>query len=433
MTNSYDELLNQVCDKCRPIIRVLIQRITELERRLECYENAHTPPSLKWRTVKTEVVGTGRVGRPRGHVGVTRPQAKPTKVMLVKLDRCPHCQGRLGKPVRVESRVVEEIPMPPPIQVTEFLVHHYKCKSCGRRAVASHPSCPKEGILGPRVLAHITLLKYSGRLPHRKVCEALKREYGLEVTPATVLDVTRRVSDSLKHEYEQVRESIRSSRVLYIDETGFRVQGVNHWLWVFTTETETLVVVRQSRGKKVLKEVLGKQYDGVIVSDGLRSYSNYPAKQQRCWAHILRDVEHIAGDCPECKPLFKAMKRLYGKLVKAIETDPPPEKRMRLHHNAAETLDRWTLKHYISPKAQKLVEKIKTASQNLLTFLLHPGVEPTNNRAERAVREHVVIRKIIGTLRNTKGTNIHETITTLLTTWRQRNQDPYLMIQAQVC
>ena len=431
-------MLEEACPKCRPLLERLLkhvdfleEQVRDLQHRLERYENPHTPPSLRWKTDRKKS-GGGKVGRPRGHEGVTRPQATPTETVPVKLKECPHCHSRLGKPARVESRIIEDIPKPQPIKVTEFLVHHYGCPSCGRRVEARHPECPSEGVFGPRTLAHITLLKYSGRLPHRKVCETLEREFGLVVSPATVLDVTRRVSDSLREEYQRVLENIRASDVVYVDETGFKVNGVNFWVWGFTTETETLVVIRQSRGKKVLKEVLGKKYDGIIVSDGWRSYSNYASKHQRCWAHILREVRHAADKHEEALPLCNALHRLYGKLVKVLDTEPPPEKRKYIHTKALAVLRYWNSKEHATEKAVKLADKIRTATKNMLTFVLYPGVEPTNNRAERALREHVVLRKIIGTLRNSKGTRIHETVMTVLATWKQRNLDPYLMIQKQI-
>ena len=429
--SSLDYLLDEVCPKCKPLFKLVLKRLDELERRLEKYENPHTPPSLRWKTVKKKP-GGGRVGRPRGHEGVTRPQATPTESIPLTLAKCPHCRSRLGKPVKVESKIIEEIPEPRPVKVTEFLVRHYECKSCGEHVAASDSRCPREGVFGPRTLAHITLLKYHGRLPHRKVCETLEREFGLVVSPATVLDVTRRVSDSLREEYRQVIEDIRRSDVVYVDETGFKVSGVQFWLWAFTTETETLVVIRQSRGKKVLKEVLGKTYDGIIVCDGLRSYASYATRLQRCWSHILREVGHVAEKHEEAVPLCKALHRLYTKLVTVLETEPPPEKRKYLHRRALATLRRWTGRDYATEKVVKLADKIKTASKSMLTFVLHPYVEPTNNRVERALREHVVIRKIIGTLRNSKGTRIHETVMTMLATWKQQNLNPYLMIQKQI-
>jgi len=433
-------LANHACMACplQQLVSELLERIAQLEKRnaelearLARYENAHTPPSLqKKKPVKPK---SNSPGRPRGHKGRTRPTPEPEKNIDVTLGECPHCHSLLDEPVKVESRIIEEIPEPRAMTVTEFRVAHYDCPSCGEHVVARHPECPTEGRFGPRALAHITLLKYDDRLPLRKVCRTLKREFGLEISPATVLDVTRRVSYALKDEYEGIKKRIRESDVAYIDETSIRVNGNKYWIWAFTTETDTLVVIRHSRGKNVLKEVLGKKFKGIIVCDGHRSYSNFSKNLQRCWAHILREAKFVAEKEQEAERLSKGLHRLYERLVDAMAEEPPPYERMRLHRNALAVMRYWLGKKYTAKRVVKFVAKVKTAMKHLLTFVLNPGVEPTNNRAERALREHVVIRKIIGTLRNEKGTTIHETVMSCLVTWKQQGLNPYDEIIRQVC
>lgn len=320
----------------------LLERIADLEARLAKYENAHTPPSQQDKK-KTET-RSNSPGRPKGHKGNTRPTPEPESTKDVTADECSHCHSLLGEPVKVESRIIEEIPEPKPVRVTEFRVAHYECPSCGKHVVARHHDCPTEGRLGPRALAHITLLKYDDRLPHRKVCRTLEREFGLEITPATVLDATRRVSRAMKGEYMGIKKRIRSSPVVYIDETCIRVNGKKYWIWGFTTETDTLVVIRHSRGKNVLREVLGKKFKGIIVCDGYRSYSSFTSNLQRCWAHILREAKYVAEKEKEAVGLSRALHRLYERLVNAVSKDPPPKERMRLHRNALATLRYWVSK-----------------------------------------------------------------------------------------
>jgi len=221
--------------------------------------------------------------------------------------------------------------------------------------------------------------------------------------------------------------------VVYIDETGIRVNGAKYWIWVFTTERETLVVIRHSRGKNVLREVFGKKYRGIIVCDGYRSYSNYTGNLQRCWAHVLREARFVAMKEHEAGALCNALHRLYERLVEAMVKGPPYEERLRLRRNALAALRYWLGKEYTAERVVKFVAKVKVAMKHLLTFVLNPGVEPTNNRAERALREHVVIRKIIGTLRNEKGTTIHEVVMSCLVTWRQQGLNPYDEIIRRVC
>jgi transposase len=425
--------INPACTTC-PFPQLVIElqkKVSELEARLAKYENAHTPPSL--RETKRTRPKSKTLGRPKGYKGNTRPTPEPEETKDVTVEECPHCHSPLGEPVKVESRIIEDIPEPRAVKVTEFRLAHYDCSSCGEHVVARHPECPTEGRFGPRALAHITLLKYDDRLPHRKVCRALKREFGLEITPATVLEVTGRVSRALKDEYEDIKERIRGSDVVYIDETSIRVNSVKYWIWGFTTETDTLIVIRHSRGKNVLKEVLGKKFRGIIVCDGWKSYSNFTMNLQRCWAHILREAKFVAEKEQEAEGFCKGLHRLYGRLVDAMAKDPPPDERARLHRNALAILRYWLGKNYTSKRVEKFVAKVKTAMKHLLTFVLNPGVEPTNNRAERALREHVVIRKIIGTLRNEKGTSIHETLMSCLVTWRQQGLSPYEEIISLVC
>lgn len=412
-------------------IAELEKRNAELEAKLTRYENAHTPPSLRQKKSSGKQK-QGNLGRPPGWKGTTRPVPKPDKIVEVTARQCPRCHSLLGKPVRIESRIIEEIPGPEPVTVTEFLVTHYECP-CGERIVARHPDCPSEGRFGPRALAHITLLKYSARLPHRKVCEVLEREFGLSITPATVLDVTRRVSSALKREYDDIKRRIRMAKVVYVDETGIKVNGQRYWIWVLTTESDTLVVIRHSRGKNVLKEVLGRKYRGIIVCDGLKSYSNFTMNLQRCWAHILREATFVADKAREADGLSRGLHRLYKRLVDAMAPGPPPHERARLYRNALASMRYMLKKRYATKQAQKFAAKVKTAMKHLLTFVLNPEVEPTNNRAERALREHVVIRKIIGTLRNEKGTAIHETVMSCLVTWKQQGLNPYEEIVSRVC
>jgi hypothetical protein len=243
-----------------------------------------------------------------------------------------------------------------PATVTEYLIAHYQC-SCWEHVVAKHPGCPSEGVLGPRALAHITLLKYDGRLPHRKVCKTLEREFGLEISPATVLDVTRRVSDALRGEYEGIKKRIREAKVVYVDETGIRVNGRRYWIWV-STDTETLVAVRHSRGKKVLKEVLGRKFKGIVVCDGHRSYSTFTSRLQRCWAHVLREARFVAEHAPEAEALAGGLQRLYKRLVDAMAKGPPPGERERLYRNAAAILRYWLGKGYSAKRVVEFVAKV---------------------------------------------------------------------------
>ena len=409
-------------------------RIKELETLIAFYENAHTPPSLRRgfrggnNGENHEKSGGGKPGRKKGHNGVTRPQPEPEKEVDVTLNQCPHCDTKLDPPFKIESKIIEEIPEPQPVIVTKFKIAHYACPGCHREVIATDPDCPKEGGFGKNIIAQATLSKYEDRLPYRKIQNLLKRQHGLTVSPASILDFTRRASDAVRSEYEAILKRIRSAPILYVDETGIRVQSKKYWIWVFTTPEDTFVVIRKSRGMKVLVEVLTRRFKGIIVCDGWKPYAKFTDRIQRCWAHLLRESKDLAEKTVEAVPLHKALLRLYHRLNDALKDDPPPEIRRRLWYEARATLRRWLRKEYADEKVKKLIGKISNGFEYWFTFVLHPGVEPTNNRAERALREHVVQRKIIGTLRNEKGTSIHETMMTVLATWKQRGLNSLEML-----
>ena len=416
-----------VCEDCEQ----LKARIAELEMRLARYENAHTPPSLRDGLLrkKQEQVADKKPGQKKGHLGAFRAMPQPTCSIEVVTEQCPHCSAQLGKPFKVETRVIEDVPEPQPVEVIEYRIGHYHCTDCGKNVVAEHTDLPRSGRFGTNVVAHASLLKYEERLPHRKICAVLQRQHGLSITPASVLDFTRRASDAVQDEYHAILARVRNAKVVYADETSIKVQGKKYWVWVFTTYQETFIVIRNSRGLKVLKEVLDKEFNGVIVCDGWKSYANFTMKLQRCWAHLKREAKFVAEHATEAIPLLKALERLYHKLTTALAKDPPPAERARLFRNATATLTRWLNKPWKEERVQKFVKKIRNGIKHWFTFVLVPGVEPTNNRAERALREHVVQRKIIGTLRNKKGTRIHQTLMSVIATWKQQGINPYTKLR----
>jgi transposase-like protein len=396
-----------------------------LRRRLALYENPNTPPSRRIYPTRRIVRGGERFpGRPHGHRGVTRPRPRPDVVKAPEWrERCEGCGAPLGEPSYVDHRIVEEISNPHPRQVIDYLEFEWMCGACGSPTVARHPDCPPGGRLGKNVLVQATLMKFQERLPHWKVCEALERTYGLQVTPATVLDITRRVSGWLRPEYMRILRRIRSAEVVYVDETGVKVDGGRYWIWAFTTMAETLVSIRKSRGKKVLKEVLGEGFEGVVVCDGWRSYPSFTDRIQRCWAHLLREARCLAEQVEEARPLSEALHGIYRRFNVPPMDRPPPEEAMRLVEEARAAMEMWAGRPYEAVEVRRFAAKVLNGVDHWFTFLAVPGVEATNNRAERALREHVVQRKIMGCFRNGKGTMIYETVMTVLSTWKQQGRN----------
>jgi transposase len=394
------ETNRQLCELVEQLKReneLLKAKVSELEARLAQYENAHTPPSLRrGRNRKKDNDNKGKPGQKIGHKGVTRPYAVPDSQIEVTTDRCPDCSAELGTPFRIESKIIEEIPEPQPVMVIEYKIAHYRCPCCRKEVVANDASCPHEGKFGNNTIAQTTLLKYEDRLPHRKIQSALNRMHGLKISPATIFDFTRRAAEAVQSEYDAILDKIRGAPILYVDETGIHVQGEKHWIWIFTTPSETFFVIRKSRGTKVLMEVLTRRFKGIIVCDGWKPYVRFTNRIQRCWAHLLRESKDLSEKFEEAIPLHMALKELYESLTNALENDPPPEVRINLWNSAQEALRHWIGNVYSIEKVQRFIGKINNGFDYWFTFIINPGVEPTNNRARESIATTCGFKKDIG-------------------------------------
>ena len=390
-----------VCEDCKPEFDRLIKRIEILERRLAVYENANTPSSKTRFPPRILNPNKNKPGQKEGHEGITRQNQNPTMTLEVIENKCPDCKSKLGKPFKTTTKIVEEIPEPQPVKVTKFVNNIYLCRCCGKEVTARHKDCPDAGRFGINVLAETALMKFEERLTFRKIQAALERRWHLAVTPASVMEFTRRVCSALEAEHEKLIAKIRASECVYADETSIRINGRNFWIWIFVAKGAALCVIRKSRGKKVVKEILA-DYKGIVACDGWKSYAQFGYTIQRCWAHLLREAENA-----ESKKLYELLCRLFADAKNGLA---------RTH--AEERLKTILSRRYKGEKSAKLIRKIRNGFGSWFTFLSHGYVEPTNNTAERALREHVVIRKIIGGLRSLEGARVHETIMSCLATWK---------------
>jgi transposase len=403
-------------------IKRLMEVNEDLNRRLAIYENAHTPPSKQITKRPPSGGEKGTPGQKEGHAGTTRPTPEPTEHKEATMENCPHCSASLGESKGVIHKIITDIPDPQPVKVTDYVLHVYDCPKCHEEIVAGHPDLPAEGDFGKNILAQTTLMKYEDRLPHRKIQEALNRQFGLMISPGAIFDFTRRTSDSLIGVYNMILDRIRDADVVHIDETSLKVDGKNYWIWVFTTDNETFYAVRKSRGTKVLEEILTRRFRGIVVCDGWKAYPSFIKELQRCWAHLLRESSYLSDRVKEAVPLNESLLALFHRLKTFMEEDHTFTERKRAWYQARYALRMILGRRYWYNTTKKFVAKIRNGLDYWFTFLLHPGVEPTNNRAERAIREPVVQRKIFGTLRNEKGTRIFEVLSSVLATWKQEGK-----------
>jgi transposase len=412
------------------------ERIEELEARLRKYENPHTPPS-KRRSATDESptdqddedddvrTDGGTPGRKEGHDPEWRAVDDLDEEIEITCECCPECGEGFDESEGISPRLVEEIPDPQPPTVTQYNRHCYECDSCGTQTVASHPDCPDEGQFGVNVIAQAALSRYEYRLTYRKIADRFEQLHELTLSGASAWHATERAARAGRCEYEQIRQQIQDADVVYVDETGVKCDGEQAWIWTFRTSEYTLYAVRESRGHDVPAEVLGEDFAGTVVCDGWTAYPAFSDNLQRCWAHILREAEDVAADHGTAKPIHGYLKQMYVGLQSWLETDPTDRQRTQMHRVAQNGLESLVEPSVADGPVATLLGKIEGGMDHWLTFVGEPAVAPTNNAAENALREPVVLRKIIGTLRNDRGMFVHETVLSLLATWRQQGRSPY--------
>ena len=400
------------------------EKIAKLEKKLRVYENPHTPSSQRrFRGGSKGNVPLGKRGAPKGHQGATRKIPKPDEVICVTTDTCPFCGGDPGESKSVETAIIEELPPPRKIKVTQYEFHTYECPHCSSRFTTSHKDYPSKGVFGVNLLTYITMLKFHLRGVIRRVQGFLRHLCDFDISVKGINDVLFRVCDACKNEYHRLLHHVRYARWRHTDETGIPVDGKNWWLWTFRTDKdESLVVIRDSRGRDVLEEILGEDYTGADVTDGWRAYKNLKVVQ-RCWAHLLREVDSNKNVSEEGEALSKEIHKRFRLLKEFLGKDPPVIERKRQKKIWDKELAEIVEKYDSALHTRPLITYLKNGLGCWYTCLLYPGMEPTNNLGEQAIREHVIMRKIIGAFRSIKGSENYQYIASMFATWRLQNKN----------
>jgi hypothetical protein len=255
----------------------------------------------------------------------------------------------------------------------------------------------------------------------------LETIHQLHLSAGAIVEVVKRVAEAGRATVQGVRERIRGSEVVMADETGWREDGTNGYVWTFSTERERYFL-RRGRGKLVVDEVLGARFSGVLVSDFYAAYNHYEGMHQRCWAHLLRDVHELTEMYPEDKRLHEWAEDIHEVYRQATVFESPDERaRLRAQqHFEAMLLER--CRPYLKDQEaaqRKLSQRIQKHLPELFVFVANPLVPADNNGAERSLRPLVTSRKISGGTRSPKGSEAKMLLASLFGTWRARGVNPF--------
>jgi cell division protein FtsB len=359
----------------------------------------------------------------RGQAFVRRREAQPDEVQEHAVACCPDCGRTLeGGWVHRRRQVIEMLP--PRVRVIEHVLIARRCGVCRKR----HLPTLAPGVLGVQgkrrfgvsVQSLVAVLHGRYRVPMKEIRRLFLELCGLRVSDGEMVALLDGVVAAGQAELSRLLEAVRGSPVVCADETGWRQDGKNGWLWTFDTPTVRYFQYRKTRSGIVPEEVLGEDFGGIVSCDCYVGYNRLLAEKQRCWAHLLRDLHDLKeqhADQPEVSAWVEAIQARYEE-AKAVPAGTPPQRRRtrRQFEVRLDALVRPLARQAEAPH-RVLAERIRRHLLEWFVFVEYPEVPSTNNLAERSLRPAVIARKISGGTRSEKGSHTKMGLMSLLATW----------------
>jgi transposase len=389
------------------------------------------PPQALGKRPRRELSGRRPGGQP-GHEGQTRalrPVEEVDVVLPVRPERCPRCQHPLpGADPQPQRHQVTEIPPVKPV-VTEYQLHRLVCPACGEAVRAEVPVGVPAGGFGPRVQAITALCTGAYHLSKRTTQNVMEDLFGVAMGLGTVANLEQATAQAVAEPVAEARAYVQTQPAAYLDETGWRERRQRAWLWAAVTAGVTVFAIRLSRSGKVAQELLGERFWGYLVTDRWSAYTWSPTwRRQLCWAHLLRDIEAMIERGGRSREIGEALRAQAHQMFHWW------------HRVRDGTLAHASLARYMRP-IRREVERLLDAGQTcgvsktagtcreilklrqaLWTFVRHPGVEPTNNAAERAIRPGVLWRKGSFGTHSPDGSRFVEALMTVVATLKQQHR-----------
>ena len=430
------------------LVSQLLDHVEALEARISELEGRQKPPTEGGKERKPP--SWAKANRPdcpekerrnRAH-GFARRREEPTHREEHATASCPDC-GTLLLDGRVRgSRQIISIPRVR-ARVTEHVVLERTCRKCGQRW---SPEPDWSALVVGRQRVRISLqqevcvLREECRLPYGVIQRYLKWRYRLCLSVGELVALVRGVARLGQEEYNRLQQEIRASPVVYGDETGWREAGRNGYLRSFSNPEVRYFLRRVSRGSKVVAEVLGDEFDGVLVSGFYGAYNVHQGLHQRCWTHLLRDIHQLKEKYPQHQGLAQWDQPVRAQQVREVydhaQAGPGPDpelpetvqraQRVKLQQQCQQRL--WSIcKPYLGSDAPMsvLCQRVECFLPELFTFVAEPRAKADNHAAERSLRPTVVSRKISGGTRSPEGSNTKSVLASLFGTWRLRGRNPY--------
>lgn len=401
-----------------------IEEIERLKKEILDLRKSHKPYWAKpnKQALDGKLKKVNKLGRPRGlKPNIRSAPLIPDVVLNIAPAKCPHCESKLKKPSHWHTHTQIDIPPPPKAVVTKYNVGWCYCSGCKERVTMSAGKFAQSKY-GPRLHAIIGYWKFSMGLTLPKIQEMLIDQYQLKIATGQLSAILNRAAQYWGSIYEGLKQSLKSEKNLNADETGWRNDGVNHWLWSFSNDNVSYYTINRSRGSKVVKETLGDEFGGILSSDFYSSYAQIKSKKQKCWTHLLRELRELKKKYPgrlEIVSFSKRIRRFYERaeeLKKLHDQGTEVEKRiLRLQSDT----ERFARRPFTHPELKTLAKRLNRYRDELYVFI-NTGISATNNAAEREIRPAVLMRKTSYGNRSDQGAHTQQVLMSIIRTCKKR-------------
>jgi transposase len=377
----------------------------------------------------------GQPGHPR-HERSPFPPEEVDVTWIHYYTGCPCCGGELvdqPETVKVLQQVeIEQLPL----RVEEHQRTLQCCRDCGKSHLVPWPEdLQRAGLVGPRLTALIGYLKSACHLSYSSIRKFLRDVVGLTISRGQLRKLVAKVTDALGDPYEQLLAMLPQEDHLNVDETGHKENAKRLWTWCFRAALYTVFKISPSRSSEVLLEVLGNEFDGILGCDYFSAYRKYMRLNdnvtvQFCLAHFIRDVKFLAEhpnpqNREHGRRLLEHLRRLFYVIHRRDQYPTETGFRNVLTRIRNQLLYDAIMSSPGTREADNLGDRFCNHFDSFFTFITTPGIEPTNNLAEQAIRFVAIHRRITQGTRAASGQTWCERIWTAIATCAQQHRSVF--------
>jgi transposase len=379
-------------------------------------------------------------GQP-GHPKYERPafpQEEINEFHDYKLEVCPDCGGDLERTEDVPRTIQQVEVEDKPIRIDEYRAFVYWCDKCQKKHYAKiPPEIEKGGLVGPRLTAVIAYLKGACHASFSTIRKYVRDVLRIKISRSQLSKIVQKVNRALADSYNELLEQLRSQKKLNVDETGHKDNGDKYWTWCFRAEAFVFFKIAGSRSSDILFELLGKEFEGILGCDYFSAYRKYMKDcsilVQFCLAHLIRDIRYLTtlrspATVAYGHRLLQGMRELFSLFHNPLIANYPNLLKEGLERKREEIIAMALEDVPGTKEAKNLANRFRKHGKAYFQFITTPGIDPTNNIAEQAIRFVVIDRLVTQGTRSERGRQWCERIWTVIATCAQQGRSAFEFI-----